>query len=112
MIRALESQGIPLVSSQHSSLWSARTAIMMSLVTLEELNPRHLRGYGEMQPEDAQAVTAIYDSLRAGLQRIEASLSQCVSTPGKDAWPILPPLVDRGQIADQPARFPSPSHAS
>jgi GTP-binding protein EngB required for normal cell division len=77
----LESNGAPLSEPMRSSVWAARTAILMAVVAVEELGPKYMRGYGEVLPEDSKALTAAVAQITDLLDRILAYLSH---GPGRD----------------------------
>ena len=91
---ALATQNIPIAPPLRSTVWSARTEILMALVTLEELAPRRLQGYGNVSPPDAQTLNGIGDDLRELLHGIESFLARG-SQP-----PLLPNQHDQAQMAD------------
>ena len=76
MKRALEAQGIPLPQAQTSSVWSARLAIVLSQVALEDVRPKRLRGFGEVSPDDARALEAPLAEIDTLLNEMEAYLAQ------------------------------------
>jgi GTP-binding protein EngB required for normal cell division len=59
-----------------SGLWSFRTALTFALITTEELRPKYLRGYGDVDPKGATAVERLAAELSALLRRIENYLAR------------------------------------
>lgn len=66
MLLAMTQLGIPLPEADGSARWTALTALSFVEIALADLTPRELRGYGPVDGEAAQAVTAI----AADLQRL------------------------------------------
>jgi signal recognition particle receptor subunit beta len=98
MVSILESQGIATPKPQVSSLWAFQTALLSAKLAVEELRPRHMRGYGEL-PDDAAhklevATTQLLDVLDrmssylaggAG-QDLEARLERLEKTTHEVEW--------------------------
>ncbi len=78
---ALQAFGVPLPAPQRSAVWTARTALMMSHIALEEVEPSRLRGYGELTEEDAKDVGARLSHIESLLERFQQYLAE---GPGAD----------------------------
>ena len=85
-------QEIPIEPPIKSSVRSAWTEIVIALVTLEELAPRRLQGYGEISPEDEETLDKIENDLKGLLRGIETFLAR----DSKRA--LLPNLQDQSQM--------------
>jgi hypothetical protein len=70
----MQRYGIPLAEPSLSSVWAARSAILTAVVSLEELGPKSMRGYGALSPEAAQTLDAEMRDLIAALQRMQSHL--------------------------------------
>lgn len=75
MRRFIEAYGLGDTTEPVSGLWSLRTAVSFALVAVEELRPKYLRGYGELDGEAAVALERIAAQLGALLNRIGAYLA-------------------------------------
>ncbi len=60
---------------QVSAIWSARTAVTMAEVALDELRPQGLRGYGELSVEGADQVNGMIAELYELLSSMNAYLA-------------------------------------
>jgi GTP-binding protein EngB required for normal cell division len=71
----LERQQIAPPERHVSAVWSARTAVTMAEVALDELRPQRLRGYGELSVETAAEVNAMIGELYELLSRLNTYLA-------------------------------------
>lgn len=71
----LERQHIAPREHHVSAIWSARTAVTMAEVALDELRPQRLRGYGELSVEAAAEVNAMIGELYDLLSRLNTYLA-------------------------------------
>ncbi len=78
MLNILEAENITLPPPHLSQLWSFQTALLSAKVALEELHPKHMRGYGELAPETAQALEKQLAPLEEQVNRLIAFLDQCM----------------------------------
>ena len=72
----LERQQIAPPERHVSAVWSARTAVTMAEVALDELRPQRLRGYGELSVEAAAEVNAMISELYDLLSRLNTYLAE------------------------------------
>lgn len=75
MRNALETQGVALTREKHGSVWSAQLAVLSAAITLEELHPKRLRGYGSLDPDDAEWLARVSAQLDDLLERVRAYLA-------------------------------------
>ena len=68
----MKRHGIPLAEPKLSSVWAARSALLTAVVSLEELAPKSMRGYGSLLPEDAQTLETELKGLSSALGRMQA----------------------------------------
>jgi hypothetical protein len=76
----MQRHGIPLAEPTLSSVWAARSALLTAIVSLEELGPKSMRGYGSLSPEAAQTLETEMAELIAALGRMQSHLAD---TPAK-----------------------------
>lgn len=65
---------IALPAREVSAIWSARAAITMAGIALDELDAKRLRGYGALPEEAATEVSAAVAALQELLGRMDAYL--------------------------------------
>ncbi len=70
----MKRHGIPLAEPKLSSIWAARSALVTAIVSLEELAPKSMRGYGSLSPEAAQTLETELKELVGTLGRMQAHL--------------------------------------
>lgn len=71
----MQRHDIPLAEPTLSSVWAARSALLTAIVSLEELGPKSMRGYGSLSPEAAKTLESEVQSLIAVLQRMQRELA-------------------------------------
>lgn len=71
----LVAHGFHLPRPSISAVWSARTAVMAALVTLDECGSGCMSAYGELRPEAAAALDAGLRRLKEPLARLQAKLA-------------------------------------
>jgi hypothetical protein len=71
----MQRHGIPLADPQMSSVWAARSALLTALVSLEELAPKSMRGYGALSAEAGKTLEAELKELIGALGRMQAHLA-------------------------------------
>jgi GTP-binding protein EngB required for normal cell division len=81
MCRLLAAHGVSLPERKISSVWAARAAIISAKVSVDELTPRIVRGYGPMADEDIRNLEVIIAELFDLLNRMDGFLAQ---GPGRD----------------------------
>jgi GTP-binding protein EngB required for normal cell division len=81
MRRALESYGIPLAQARRSSIWAAQMQVLGAAIALEEIDPKRLRGYGEISVDDARQIVRTLTPIGDLLDRVQFYLSH---GPGAD----------------------------
>ena len=67
--------GIPLAEPKLSSIWAARSALLTAIVSLEELAPKSMRGYGNLSLEDAKTLETELEELVGALGRMQTHLT-------------------------------------
>jgi GTP-binding protein EngB required for normal cell division len=72
---ALESQGVSPTRETHGSVWSAQIAVLSAAITLEELHPKRLRGYGTIDPDDAEWLIHLLAQIDDLLERVRSYLA-------------------------------------
>jgi hypothetical protein len=72
----LADQGISLPEKRSSSVWAARTAVLTAKISVEELAPRTVRGYGPLADDDCRELEKMMSELLDLLNRMELNLSQ------------------------------------
>jgi GTP-binding protein EngB required for normal cell division len=75
MGRILKELQIPPKPPISGALWAARGHLGFASVAIAEIEPEHMRGYGELSDEDAQAMDRIVAELNAELNRIRDYLA-------------------------------------
>lgn len=75
MQRFMKQYGIPLAEPTLSSVWAARSALLTAVVSLEELGPKSMRGYGSLTPEAAETLDREMRGLIAALGRMQHDLA-------------------------------------
>ncbi|HEX4000992.1 MAG TPA: dynamin family protein [Pirellulales bacterium] len=93
MLRLLQTHAIPLAEKRISAVWAARAAIMAARVSVDEMGPRIVRGYGALTDEDARALEAMIAQLQDILNRMDAFLAQ---GPGREMQSRLERLEKTG----------------
>ncbi len=76
MAEALESLGVPTDGPRVSASWAVQTTLTCAEVTLDDVAPPRLRGYGELSPETAAAVERVEADLARSLRRLRTWLAQ------------------------------------
>jgi hypothetical protein len=101
---------IPLEPPSASGMWSLCCNLAYVQVALEELDSRHLRGYGEMEPKTA---TGLDNQLKKVMPVLEEFMAYAESCAGKrtcgriqDAGKVKPTSGKR-----KPAPEPAPSQS-
>jgi hypothetical protein len=67
--------GIPLAEPKLSSVWAARSALLTAIVSLEELAPKSMRGYGSLSPDAARTLETEIKGLIGALGRMQSHLT-------------------------------------
>jgi hypothetical protein len=79
---ALDSCAIPVRPPTVGALWNIRCTLISMDIALEDMSPRHLRGYGAIDETTAAGIAALQAQIRARLNELKALLE---SGPGDDA---------------------------
>lgn len=66
---------IPLAKPTLSSVWAARSALLTAIVSLEELGPKSMRGYGSLSTEATQTLEVEIKGLIGSLSRMQSHLA-------------------------------------
>lgn len=70
LLRFMQSHELRDSHTAVSSLWSSRVALSFAATAVEELRPRYLRGYGEVDAESAAAIERLVADLHTALGRM------------------------------------------
>ncbi len=73
MLAHLEDLGISLEARTSSVRWTFETSLMHLQVAVDDMGPRHLAGYGHLDPADEALVARIQDDLTRLLERVRAT---------------------------------------
>jgi len=76
LVRVLASVGLSPAPSRVGTIGAIRTHLRFISIAIEELKPRHMRGYGELPQATAREVEGIVEELHASLRRFDAYLAQ------------------------------------
>lgn len=76
MLAALDQLGIPRPEQNLSARRSVGTALLFAEISLSELNSRALRGFGNVDPEAGEEITALSADLQALMRRGAALLKE------------------------------------
>jgi len=71
--------GLHLPRPSISSVWSARTALMTAIVTLEECGSSAMCCYGDLSPEAAAALDSGISRLKETLARLQTRLAEAAA---------------------------------
>jgi len=63
MLEAMATLGVPAPSPESSARARAQTAFLFSQIALSGLSGKELRGYGALDPDDEQKVSAVTEDL-------------------------------------------------
>jgi GTP-binding protein EngB required for normal cell division len=72
---ALTACEIPVRPPTVSAIWSLRTTLTAVSIALEELGPKHLRGYGAIDVATAAGIAVLQAQLRVSLDELESYLA-------------------------------------
>ncbi len=72
----MQRHGIPLAEPTLSSVWAARSALLTAVVSLEELAPKSMRGYGALSQDDADVLDRQIQQLNATRGRMQSHLTE------------------------------------
>lgn len=76
MTAALKGLDIPLPTPNISGVWSVRTTLLSIDITLAELGPESMRGYGQLNADAEAVLTGLVAGLRQMLQRLANYLAE------------------------------------
>ena len=76
MVRILEGQGMAVPRPQVGSLWSFQTTLLSAKISVEELAPKYMRGYGDVPDEVAHELDILTTQLMDVLDRIGGYLAR------------------------------------
>lgn len=76
MLSCLQEAGIPFEVRRTSLRWTLQVGMTFLHVAVAEMSPERLRGYGQLDPTGAQAVTKIQADLYRLIDRLDAYLRQ------------------------------------
>ncbi len=75
MVRVLERQGISIDPPSIPASHAVHSNITFIDISIEELRPRYMRGYGEVQPEAAAELNHIVDALQSLVKKLDATVT-------------------------------------
>lgn len=105
MLRFLQAHDLPPPEPRTSAVWAARTALMSVETAVEELRPRHLRGYGDLSDEAARELDGLTTQLRDQLRRLEEFLAQGVGHDLRARLQRLERPIDEGRLLQELERI-------
>jgi GTP-binding protein EngB required for normal cell division len=76
MRQSLETYGIAFTQAHRSSIWAAQMQVLGASIALEEIDPKRLRGYGEISETDANELIDTLAPIGDLLDRVQFYLSQ------------------------------------
>jgi len=76
MRRILQEQGIPIGNPERSVINFIRTSLIFADMSIEELRPQHMRGYGHLSVEATAELNKIALELQGLLAQIKAELPE------------------------------------
>ena len=76
MGRILESQGLSAPKPQISSLWSFQTTLLSARIAMEELAPKHMRGYGDLPDDAAHELEVMITQIKNTFDRMSGYLAR------------------------------------
>lgn len=76
MRRALDELKIPLKPPICGAIWAARSHASFASISIAEIEPEPMRGYGKISSEDEQVLNKIVAELNSVLNRLNAYLAQ------------------------------------
>ena len=74
MVAAMDRLGIPVPVPSVSAIRSAQSDLLFAEVDIEDIEPKRLRGYGALPPEEAKILSEINSGLVEALARINERL--------------------------------------
>lgn len=86
----LEQHGVSLPQPHISSIWAARARLLAAGITVEELRPDHMRGYGELSETARKDLSALVAELMDINAKMEAYLAQVAGRDLQDRLSRLP----------------------
>lgn len=76
MCRILDEKGIPIDVSLVEISWSINTHLNFMDMSVEEIRPKYMRGYGELTREAADELDAVATELQGLLKRVQSALTR------------------------------------
>ncbi len=74
--KLMEKCGIELEPPRFRRSWKIRANLISLDIALEDIYPKRLVGYGDLDPEAAKELTAAIDAIRDSVRRLVAFLSE------------------------------------
>jgi hypothetical protein len=74
MVAAMDRLGIPIPTASVPATRSAQTDLLFAEVDIEDLEPKRLRGYGDLLPAEAETLAEINAGLNDALSRMNQRL--------------------------------------
>ena len=76
IVRVLGEQGIPIQPGKVDTVFAIRSALRFADIAVEEVSPKYMRKYGDLDPAAVPELTAIADDVRALVRRLDAYLGE------------------------------------
>jgi GTP-binding protein EngB required for normal cell division len=105
MVRFLHNQDIAVNAPQISSIWASRTSLVQAEVAIDELDPRHLRGYGELSLQASQELKETAFELQNLFKQMSNYLSQHLEMDPLARLKRLEKLTDEIQLLQELGRI-------
>jgi hypothetical protein len=79
IVRVLGEQGIPIQPGKVDTVFAIRSALRFADIAVEEVSPKYMRKYGDLDPAAVPELTAIGDEVRALVRRLDGYLGDAVT---------------------------------
>lgn len=81
LARVMVDLNLPQPAPVSSTLRAARTRVISAQITLVEIEPRRMAGYGPLSATDAATLTGVVGTINAALAELMGCLAQDSGTP-------------------------------
>ena len=78
MCRILEEKGIPIDVPSFETIHSINTSLIFMDISIEEIRPKYMRGYGELTREAADELDVVATELQGLLKQMQAVLGKSI----------------------------------
>jgi hypothetical protein len=76
MVQILAHQGITIPEPKSSALWTFKMALFQAKTAVEELDPKHMRGYGDLSKDTAHGLKAMISQIMDVLESMNSNLTK------------------------------------